>query len=79
MLAHHICKPNLIRAGFQLAEKAGLVWNYAGKAFNKLLFLPPFFYYSKKIKNILGSRQPCGHYHQQSALQGLNIVVLEYT
>jgi hypothetical protein len=24
------------RAGFLLAEKAGLVWKYAGKAFNKM-------------------------------------------
>jgi hypothetical protein len=27
---------------FLLAEKAGLVWKFAGQAFNKLLILPPF-------------------------------------
>ena len=41
MPAQHIYKPNQTRAGFLLAEKEGLVWNYAGKAFNKMFFMPP--------------------------------------
>ena len=42
MPAQHIYKPNQRRAGFLLAESAGLVQKYAGKKVNKMFFLPPF-------------------------------------
>jgi hypothetical protein len=42
MPAKHIYKPNQTSAGFLLAEKIGLVCKYAGKAFNKMIFQPPF-------------------------------------
>ena len=44
MHAQHIFKPNQTRAGVLLAEKEGLVWKFAWKAFNKMFFLPPFDY-----------------------------------
>jgi hypothetical protein len=43
MPSQYIYKPNQTRAGFLLAEKIGLVWKYAGKAFNKIIFQAPLY------------------------------------
>ena len=60
MPAQHIYKPNPAKAGFLLAEKAGMVWKCAGQAFNKLLVLPPFIQTQDTLK---GGDNDVQHHH----------------